>query len=101
MVLSDLYKRRLLMNNDDKYPDDAIGERHLRRTEAAAYVTATYNIPCSPRTLAKLACVSSEGPAFRKAGRFPLYPVSELDTWARRKVGPLMRSTSEVQGVRS
>jgi hypothetical protein len=80
--------------NDNKCSEIPNGGRYLRRTEAASYITATYNIPCSPKTLAKLACVSSDGPAFRKAGRFPLYPVSELDAWARRKVGPLMRSTS-------
>jgi hypothetical protein len=45
-------------------------ERHLRRKEAAKYVVETYNVPCSPRTLAKLACVSSTGPPFRLAGRF-------------------------------
>lgn len=82
--------------SNDKHPNNPNGERYLRRSEAAAYITATYNIPCSPKTLAKLACVSSEGPAFRKAGRFPLYPVAELDAWARRKVGPLMKSTSVV-----
>jgi hypothetical protein len=71
-------------------------DRLLRRTEAAQYVTATYGIPCSPKTLAKLACVSSEGPPFRMAGRFPLYPTSGLDTWAQSKIGPLVRSTSEV-----
>jgi hypothetical protein len=70
-------------------------DRLLRRTEAAAYVTATYGIPCSPKTLAKLACVSSDGPPFRFAGRFPLYPTSGLDTWAKSKIGPLIRSTSE------
>jgi hypothetical protein len=70
-------------------------ERLLRRTEAANYVTDTYGIPCSPKTLAKLACISSSGPPFRLAGRFPLYPVSGLDAWARAKIGPLIRSTSE------
>jgi hypothetical protein len=69
----------------------------LRRTEAASYVTATYGIPCSPKTLAKLACISSDGPPFRLAGRFPLYPVSGLDAWARSKIGPLVRSTSEAR----
>jgi hypothetical protein len=34
-------------------------DRLLRRTEAAKYVTETYGFPCSPKTLAKLACVSS------------------------------------------
>src|SRR5262249_34594982 len=48
-------------------------DRLLRRTEAAKYVTDTFGLPCSPRTLAKLACVSSRGPPFRLAGRIPLY----------------------------
>jgi hypothetical protein len=74
-------------------------DRLLRRTEAAKYVTETYGFPCSPKTLAKLACVSSEGPPFRKAGPYPLYPISSLDTWAQSKIGPLIRSTSEVRRV--
>jgi hypothetical protein len=71
-------------------------ERLLRRSEAAKYVTETYGIPCSPKTLAKLACVSSDGPAFRMAGRIPLYPVPNLDDWAEAKIGPLVRSTSQL-----
>lgn len=70
-------------------------DRLLRRKEAAQYVTATYGFPCSPNTLAKLACVSSDGPPFRMAGRIPLYPQDGLDAWARSKIGPLVRSTSE------
>lgn len=70
-------------------------DRLLRRSEAAEYVVKTYNVPCSPKTLAKLACVSSDGPPFRRAGRFPLYPVSGLDAWAKSKIGPLVRSTSQ------
>lgn len=72
-------------------------DRLLRRTAAASYVTDTYGIPCSPKTLAKLACVSSDGPPFRLAGRFPLYPISGLDVWARGKIGPLVRSTSDMR----
>jgi len=79
------------------FEDAAELERMLRRTEAANYVTTIYGIPCSPKTLAKLACVSSDGPPFRLAGRFPLYPVSGLDAWARAKIGPLIRSTSEAR----
>jgi hypothetical protein len=79
--------------------DTAKTERLLRRTEAATYVTDTYGLPCSPKTLAKLACVSSDGPPFRLAGRFPLYPTSGLDTWAQSKIGPLVRSTSEVRRI--
>jgi hypothetical protein len=72
-------------------------ERLLRRSEAAKYVLETYSVPCSPKTLAKLACVSSNGPPFRLAGRFPLYPISGLDAWVQSKIGPLVRSTSEVR----
>lgn len=72
-------------------------DRLLRRTDAAKYVNDTYGIPCSPKTLAKIACVSSEGPPFRLAGRVPLYPTSGLDEWAQGKIGPLVRSTSEVR----
>jgi len=78
---------------------EAKSERLLRRAEAAKYVVETYNVPCSPKTLAKLACVSSEGPPFRLAGRYPLYPISGLDAWAQKKIGPLVRSTSEVRRV--
>jgi hypothetical protein len=78
-------------------PSEECTERHLRRTEAARYVVETYNVPCSPKTLAKLACVSSNGPPFRLAGRFPLYPTSGLDAWALAKIGPLVRSTSEAR----
>lgn len=74
---------------------DELG-RLLRRIEAARYVTDNY-FPCSPKTLAKLACVSSHGPPFRLAGRVPLYPLSGLDEWAQSKIGPLVRSTAEVR----
>lgn len=72
-------------------------ERLLRRNEAAKYITDTFGLPCSPRTLAKLACVSSHGPPFRLAGRIPLYPTAGLDAWALAKIGPLVRSTSEAR----
>jgi hypothetical protein len=71
----------------------------LRRKEAAQYVADTYGFPCSPRTLAKLACTSSRGPPFRIAGRTPLYPKSGLDVWALAKIGPLVRSTSEARAA--
>ena len=75
-------------------------DRLLRRAQAAEYIVETYNVPCSPKTLAKLACVSSEGPPFH-AGRFPLYPVSGLDAWAKKKIGRLVRSTSEASATRN
>jgi hypothetical protein len=77
----------------------ATPNRFLRRKEAAEYVTETYGFPCSPKTLAKIACVSSDGPPFRRAGRIPLYAAADLDAWAESKIGPLVRSTSEIRRV--
>jgi hypothetical protein len=87
------------MNTDTS--EQAKVERLFRRADAAKYVTDTYGLPCSPKTLAKLACVSSTGPPFRLAGRFPLYPTSGLDAWALAKIGPLVRSTSAARQLRN
>jgi hypothetical protein len=77
---------------------DFQSERHLRRKEAAKYIVDKYAMPCSAKTLAKIACVSSTGPPFRLAGRFPIYPISGLDAWAMGKIGPLIRSTAQAFG---
>ena len=48
--------------------------RFLRRTEAAKYVTETYGIPCSAKTLAKLACVSLTDRRFAWREELPSIP---------------------------
>jgi len=70
-------------------------ERLRRRHAAAEYIESEWGIPCKPKTLAKLAVVGG-GPVFRKAGRTPLYPEDALDDWAKNKLGPRVRSTSEL-----
>jgi hypothetical protein len=69
-------------------------QRLLRRTEAAEYVQERWGYPLAPRTLAKLACIGG-GPTFRRASRFPLYEVKDLDAWVRAKLTRPVRSTSE------
>src|SRR5262249_32315219 len=66
----------------------------LRRKAASEYLAATWGIPCSPSTLAKLAVIGG-GPTFRRAGRIPLYSSGDLDTWATSKLSAPMRSTSD------
>jgi hypothetical protein len=83
------------MDTPQKY--NASPDRLLRRSEAARYVVENYGIPCAAKTLAKLACISSQGPPFRRAGRFPMYSKAGLDAWALAKLGPLVRSTSEAR----
>jgi hypothetical protein len=67
----------------------------MRRADAARYIRESHAIPCSPATLAKYACLGG-GPAFRKAGKFPIYSRADLDAWARERLGMLVRSTSEL-----
>ncbi|MEY4967281.1 MAG: hypothetical protein RL274_2864 [Pseudomonadota bacterium] len=67
--------------------------KYLLRCDAAHYVHKTWGIPCSRAWLAKLA-VNGGGPTFRKAGKRPLYAPSDLDTWARSRIGAAQKSTS-------
>ena len=69
--------------------------RLLRRSEAAQHIQDKWGYPCSPRTLAKYAVIGG-GPVFRRAGRFPLYSIADLNDWVASKLGPPMRSTSDV-----
>ena len=72
---------------------------NMRRADAARYIRETHGIPCAPTTLAKYACIGA-GPAFRKAGKFPVYSRVDLDAWANQRLGKLVRSTSEVSDQR-
>ena len=69
--------------------------RH-RRKEASTYLKATWGIDRTPSTVAKYATVGG-GPRFEHAGRVPLYPQPELDTWAQSILSPLKSSTSDTK----
>jgi hypothetical protein len=66
--------------------------RFYRRSEAAKYLQSRYGFGAC-RTLAK-GVVTGDTPAFHKAGRIVLYTREALDIWARSKIGPLQKSTS-------
>jgi hypothetical protein len=67
---------------------------YLRRRAAAEYIRVRWGIPCSEKTLAKLACIGG-GPVYRLCGRTPLYAPPDLDSFAESKIGKPVRSTSE------
>jgi len=90
-----VYPERCCMVEISATNDLVLSKRRLRRREASAYLAERHGVPISPRTLAKMACVSSDGPPFRKFGRIPLYDTRDLDTWAQSRLGPLVHSTSE------
>lgn len=72
---------------------------YLRRRTAAEYLRANRGIPCSEKTLAKLACIGG-GPVYRLFGRFPLYLIADLDAYAEAKLSKPVHSTSEYGGER-
>lgn len=80
-------------------PDPGPGAfpRYLRRQVAARYIRERWGLPCEPSWLAKLA-VTGGGPIFRKAGRFPVYEIAALDSWASTRLSAPMRSTSDESG---
>jgi hypothetical protein len=67
---------------------------YLRRRAAAEYIRIRWGIPCSEKTLAKLACIGG-GPIYRLFGRIPLYLNVDLDAYAEAKLSKPIRSTSE------
>jgi hypothetical protein len=73
--------------------------RYLRRSEAARYLREIWGLPRTARTLAKIACVSNDGPAMHYAGRIPLYTPQSLDQYALKNIGPARRSTFEAGKV--
>ena len=73
---------------------------YLRRRAAAEYLRSRWGIPCSEKTMAKLACVGG-GPVYRLCGKIPLYSPADLDAFAESKIGKPVRSTSEYEAARS
>lgn len=67
-------------------------DKLFRRAEAAKYVQEVYAFPVSVQWLAKLVTTGG-GPTYIKAGRFPLYRVSDLDAWAKSRLSKPMRAT--------
>ncbi len=91
------------MTETDRYPNSAANataiiaqtsKPRLRRWEASEYLLATHGLSVATATLAALA-VKGGGPKFNKAGRWPLYPLEELDAWARERLGAVVANTSE------
>ena len=68
---------------------------NLLPPEASEYLEKQHGVVRKVSTLAKLRCVSSDGPAFFKANRQILYPRSGLDQYAAKLLSALRRSTSD------
>jgi hypothetical protein len=69
-----------------------------RRDTAEALTEAGY--PIAEATLATRASRGG-GPPFRKFGRYPRYQWGHSLDWAQSRCTPLVRSTSELDGLRA
>ena len=77
-------------------PDDP--EALLRREPAAEALTEA-GFKTAPKTLATLASRGG-GPRYRKYAKYPLYRWGDLLDRARSRLGPPIRSTSEIDVLR-
>jgi|JI10StandDraft_1071094.scaffolds.fasta_scaffold13845_7 hypothetical protein len=59
-------------------------KKYLTREEAAEFI-GLHGLPCSPRTLAKLACLGG-GPRYRRYGRNAIYTEADLEQWMEQKL---------------
>jgi hypothetical protein len=78
----------------------AFQKARLSRAEASQYLLEIHGIRAAPPTLAKWACISSDGPKFDVLGRTVLYPRAELDAWVERRMQVGLRSTSDRRAAR-
>jgi hypothetical protein len=72
-----------------------VARRYLDASAASEYLKENFGIRASVPTLDTWA-TRGGGPPFHKDGRFRSYPVAELDTWAAKRLGPLVTSTAEL-----
>jgi hypothetical protein len=66
----------------------------LPRIEAAQRLREKWRLKCSTGHLSNLAANGGGPPYHRQQGR-ALYPVEELDNWARRRLSPLLETSRD------
>lgn len=73
---------------------DPLNRPRLRRKHVPQYLAETHGIDIAVSTLAKFASWGG-GPVMRYAGRIPLYDKSELDIWAKKRLGEPVDTTTD------
>lgn len=59
----------------------------LTRAEASTYLAEKHDLACRPCTLAKYA-THGGGPPYVVRGKWSVYLISDLDSWARSRTKP-------------
>jgi hypothetical protein len=71
-----------------------LSQTKLPRVEAAQRLREKWRLRCSTGHLSNLAANGGGPPYHRQQGR-ALYPVEELDNWARRRLSPLLETSRD------
>lgn len=76
----------------------------LNRSNASKYLLDEWLLRRGSGYLQQIASAGRDrqgniGPAFRMAGRFPVYRTRDLDEYAKRVLGPLVNSNAEYRRV--
>jgi hypothetical protein len=66
--------------------------------DAIRYLLEQHGIPVAKSTL-KTWAWRGGGPGYQKSGPRRLYPVDQLDEWAKQRLSPVVASTSELTSL--
>ena len=78
--------------------DTASPPPRLTTTDAVNYLLTRHGIRVAKSTMKQWAWRGG-GPGFQKSGPRRLYPVEQLDVWAKRRLTPVVGSTSELTSL--
>jgi hypothetical protein len=70
----------------------------LNTADAVAYLLTRHGIRVAASTMKQWAWRGG-GPEFQKSGPHRLYPVERLDVWVKRRLTPVVASTSELTSL--
>jgi hypothetical protein len=70
----------------------------LKTEDAIKYLLEQYGIQVAKSTM-KTWAWRGGGPGFQKSGQRRLYPIEQLDAWAKQRLTPVVSSTSELSAA--
>jgi hypothetical protein len=79
-------------------PTNTLRPPRLVAGDAIRYLLEHHGIPVAKSTL-KTWAWRGGGPGYQKSGPRRLYPVEQLDEWAKQRLSPVVASTSELTSL--
>ena len=73
----------------------SLPDNYLASRDEAVQLSRAMGCPVAKSTLAKILCVSSDGPPVQFFGRKPRYQVGSFKNWIKSRLSAPVRSSSE------